>query len=126
MLRRDFLKLSVVSFFAGAAAQGLNLGKAYAAKLSLIDLSKKTRKDKENEAAVKVAAGLGYVEDLEKALKDKKIKKVDNASFKPSQQNCVTCQFYNEVEAGKAGTCTLIPNVLVHAKGSCNTWVKKS
>jgi len=124
MKRRHFFKTLGL-----LAASGWVLGQAklaFAQAAKLIDMSTKTRKDKDNETAVKTAKGLNYVEDLAKALKDKKINKVDQPGFKAAEQKCSTCQFYAEVEKGKAGSCTLIPKVLVHANGSCNTWVKKA
>jgi hypothetical protein len=122
MIRRQFLKTSLLTA-ATLALAGAH--EVWANALKLIDMSGKTRKDKDNETAVKTAKGLGYVEDLKKALKDKKVTKVDQPGFKADQQTCEKCQFYKEVKKGE-GTCTLIPKVLVHGPGSCNTWVKKS
>lgn len=123
MIRRTFLKKSALIGFTAFLFGSL---KVFADALKIIDMSGKTRNDKDNAAAIKTAAGLGYVDSLAAALKAGKIKKVDQGAIKAASQTCAACQFYKEVEKGKAGTCTLIPKVLVHADGSCNTWVKKS
>lgn len=127
MKRREFMKSVVLgSVSAGLLGSIFHATRAFA--LELIDISGK-RKDAANTAALKTATALNYVENLEAALKQKKIKKEDRKvgekTVKASEQTCDTCQFYKSTKEG-AGTCTLIPGVLVHAKGSCNSWVPKA
>ena len=126
MNRRHFIRITGLAALSTFALGTFQLAKTYASELKLIDMSGKKRKDKVNQTAVKQAQGIGYVEDLEAALKAKKVKKTDQPGFKASEQTCLTCQFYKETEKGVAGTCTLIPKVLVHSEGSCNTWVRKA
>lgn len=126
MKRRDFLKTAILSAAsAGFLGSFLKSTKAFA--LELIDMSGK-RKDAANISAIKVASGLNYVEDLDKALKLKKIKKEDRVvgdkTYKPEDQACDTCNFYKKTK-DNAGTCLIIPGVLVHAKGSCVSWTQK-
>ena len=111
-----FLALGQVGVFAS---------KTFAAAKKLIDMSGKSA-DAANKAALNVAKGLGYVEDGNAASKAGKIKRVEKAGVAPEHQICRTCQFYKVVEEGKSGECTLIPGVLVHHGGYCNSWIKSA
>ena len=104
-----------------------------AAKAELIDMTKKKRKDKINEAAVQIASGLGYVEDAKKGKRVEKPGKGGVGTVKPELQFCDGCQFYQttnaKAQAGRGAPCQMInveePGVLVHAKGYCNSWMAK-
>jgi hypothetical protein len=130
--RRAFLNYSVkaLSFGAVISLVGLN-NKLWAApgKLLVIDMSEKKRKDADNKQCVGIAKGLGYVENLDAALKSKKTVKETRTfgakTFKPIEQNCSTCQFYDYKKDGQP-TCQLLPKCLVHDIGSCNSWVPKA
>lgn len=121
--RRSVLSFAVLA--SGLALLG-SVGQkaiAAAAKLKLIDLSKK------DDPAVKSAAGLNYVAKTEEALKKPALKKqmeekAKNFKVEAAKQNCANCQFYASVEENKAGKCTLIQNVLVHNTGWCTSWIK--
>lgn len=129
--RREFFKKVFFYTSAGAIVHVLARGhRAQAAELKLIDMTGKKRTDEDNKKCVGVAGGLNYVDDLGKALKDKKITKEDkpganNKIWKTTEQNCSTCAFYT-VEGKGTGKCTLIPGCLVAEKGSCNTWAPKA
>jgi hypothetical protein len=131
--RREFFKK--VFFYTSAGALVHVLAKSYSAEAAepkLIDMTEKMRKDSDNKTCIGIATGLGYVEDLDKALKDKKIVKADkpganNKVWKPTEQTCENCMFYNfKKESPAKSTCQLIPSCLIHKKGSCNTWTPKA
>lgn len=124
MQRRDFFKASLLGAASLTVIGSLfKATRAYA--LELIDMTGKS-KNPANKSAVTVAKGLNYVDDLEKAIKDKKItkaeKKMGGKTYTPAQQICSTCNFYKKTKDG-VGTCTLIPGVLVQGAGSCNSWI---
>lgn len=122
--RRRMLKGVLVSLSAVALGQVMSLSQSvFAAAKKLIDMSGKGS-DPTNKAAVNVAKGLNYVEDAKAADKAGKIKRVEKTGVAPANQICRTCQFYKVVEENKSGECILIPNVLVHHGGYCNSWVK--
>lgn len=131
--RRDFFKKLFFFTSAGAIVHLMSKSfSAYAAEATLIDMSGKKRTDADNKACVATANGIGYVEDLDKALKAKKITKADkpganNKIWKPNEQTCKNCSFYNyKKETPEKPTCMLIPQCLVHEKGSCNSWNPKA
>lgn len=122
--RRGFLKGTLgIAALAAISARSV-IGWAEDKALKLIDMSGKKRTDEENKKAVSIAKGLNYVEDATAADKAGKIKRVEKMGVKGSDQTCANCQFYTEVEKGKSGKCMLIPGVLVHAEGWCNSWTK--
>lgn len=122
--RRLVLKGMLVSLSIAALGQIMSFSQgAFAAAKKLIDMSGKSS-DPTNKAALNVAKGLNYVEDAKAADKAGKIKRVEKSGVAPSNQICRTCQFYKVVEENKSGECMLIPNVLVHHGGYCNSWVK--
>jgi hypothetical protein len=129
--RRTFLKLSsLIAFVPIMGAQVLSLGqKAWAQAAALIDMSKTKRKDPTNDKAVGVAQGLGYVENADAAEKAGKIKRTDRplgaGKTMPAKiQYCSNCMFFpqDKVNSTENGACQLIPGVLVHNKGYCNTF----
>jgi hypothetical protein len=122
--RREFFKL--VSLVTLVATFGQ---KIWAEGLALIDMSKTKRKDTDNEKAVNVATGLGYVEDADKGEKAGKIKRMektmpDGKKVPPGKQYCNNCMFFDQTKVGgnDNGSCQIIPGVLVHNKGYCNTY----
>ena len=119
--RRQFVKFALVGVFANAILQSFS-SYAKAAKLLLIDMSAKKRKDETNQGCVKSAKGLGYVEDLAKALKSKETKKKVIGTWKVEDQTCENCQLFDYKKDGQ-DTCMVLPKSLVHKKGSCNSWV---
>jgi secreted PhoX family phosphatase len=131
MNRRHFFKTSLLSSL-GVAFLGLaHSAKSWAAAL--------VKMKPDGSADHPQASSLGYVADLKKALADDKIAKAakldvakkkstkgkDGKPLAPEAQDCAGCQFYTGAKGSKEGPCTLIPGVLVHAAGSCNTWVPK-
>jgi High potential iron-sulfur protein len=132
--RREFFKKVFFYTSAGALIQifAKNLSFAAASALSLIDMTGKVRTDADNKECVGVAKGIGYVEDVSKALAAKTTTKADRTGsggkvFKPADQTCDTCMFYNYKKATPPeATCQLLPKCLVHAKGSCNSWSPKA
>lgn len=129
--RRDFLKNSTVfALTAFFGAKLLTWGQsAYAAALSLVDMSKTKRKDPENEAAVGILSGMGYVEDADKAEKAKKLTRVEKdnpagGKFPAKKQHCGNCMLLEDADqnTGKPGKCKLVQTALVHANGYCNTY----
>jgi len=129
--RRHFLKLvSMAGLLPVLGAQLATLGRrAWADALALIDMTKTKRKDPANEKAVGVAQGLGYVEDADAADKAGKIKRTDKplaagGTLAAKAQYCKNCFFFDEAKlnGSEPGLCKLIPGVLVHAKGFCNTY----
>lgn len=134
--RRNFFKQVFFYTSAGALTHLFINSDAFAAEPLLIDITGKKRTDPDNVASVATAKSIGYVEDLEKAIKDpagtKKAMpnftaKTDKPGFKAAQQTCDTCMFYNyKKETPAKPTCTLLPKCLVHAKGSCNSWTAKA
>ena len=131
MKRRDFLTAMGIATVASTFLGKTKMAWAQA-KAELIDMSKKKRKDKQNEAAVQVATGLSFVEDAKKAKRVDKPGKA-GATMKAADQFCDNCQFYQDKSpkaiAGKAAPCQMInvgePGVLVQAKGYCNSWFVK-
>lgn len=132
MNRRDFLKVSSLTAFAAAVGvQVLAHGKkAWAAALAVVDMSKSKRKDPDNQKAVGILQGLGYVEDADAAEKAKKITRTEkpHASGKPmpaNKQYCNNCAFFDDakVDTNENAKCKLVPvEILVHSKGYCNTY----
>ncbi len=133
MNRRAFLKVTSISAVALAfGSQLLALGQRAwaAAALALVDMSKTKRKDPENEKAVGILAGLGYVEDAVAAEKAGKYKRVDknHPSGKPmpaAKQFCSNCSFFEDakVDTKDHAKCKLVPvEIQVHSKGICNTY----
>ena len=131
MKRREFLTAVGLATVATSILGKTKLAWAQA-KAELIDMAKKKRKDKLNEDAVKIATGLGYVEDAKKAKRADKPGK-GGAMVKGAEQFCDNCNWYKDKEAsaiaGKGAPCQMIPTappgVLVHAKGYCNSWFAK-
>jgi len=129
--RRDFFKSVFFYTGAGILVNILARGTTYAADaLQLIDMSQTKRKDPTNAECVKAAKGINYVDNLEKALKDKKITKSDMPGaggkvWKVKEQTCDTCALYDYKHDGQA-TCQIIPNCLVSKKGSCVAWAPKA
>ena len=130
--RRDFLKNSAVfAVMALLGAKLLTWGQAvFAEALALVDMTKTKRKDADNEAAVGILSGMGYVDNADKAEKEKKITRTDKPMpsggvFPAKKQYCTNCVFMDEAElnTGKPGKCKLVPPpVLVNGKGYCNTY----
>lgn len=128
--RRDFFKktglLALTAFVTGSF---VNLGRsAWAAALQLVDPTKTKRKDPDNEAAMAVLAGMGYVHDADQAEKEKKITRVDKdwagGKFPAKKQYCTNCILLEEADlnTGKPGKCKLAQTALVNGKGYCNTY----
>ena len=115
--RREFFKKVFIYTSAGAMVQVLARNVAQADLLP-IDMTGKKRKDEDNKACVVTATSIGYVDSLDKALKDKKITRQPG-------ETCEKCMFYDFQKNGKP-TCQLIQKCLVNPKGSCNSWVKKA
>jgi hypothetical protein len=134
--RRNFFKQVFFYTSAGALTHLLMNSEAFAAGPMLIDMTGLKRKDPENKACVTTAKGIGYVEDLAKAIKDPAAAKkmspnfavtTDKPGHKAATQLCDTCMFYNfKKETPAKPTCMLLPACFVHAKGSCNSWAKKA
>ncbi|OFZ11897.1 MAG: hypothetical protein A2Z20_03090 [Bdellovibrionales bacterium RBG_16_40_8] len=130
--RRDFFKKIFFYTSAGVLVHAFARTRAFAAELSLIDMTEKKRTDPANKQCVAGAKGIGYVEDLDKALKDKKINLTDKPGaagkiWKVAEQTCENCGLYNfKKETPPKDTCALIPACLVHKKGSCNSWNPKA
>ena len=130
MNRRQFFKNSIFSGIGLAVAGVFESTKAWAAEL--------IKMNADGSAAHPQAKGLGYVSDLAKAMDSKAIQKASglnaekkktdekNSKVPAKEQTCAKCQFYPSGKDAKEGPCTLIPGVLVHGPGSCNTWVKKA
>lgn len=128
--RRHFLKSSI--FFAFAASIGgaiSTLGqKAWAGALQLVDPTKTKRKDADNESAMAILAGMGYVDDADSAEKAKKITRTDKpfagGNFPAKKQYCTNCILIEDadVNTGKPGKCKLVQTALVNGKGYCNTY----
>lgn len=128
--RREFFKKAFFYTSAGVLVQTFaRYAHSAAAELKLIDITGKKRTDADNKESLGMAQGLGYVEDLKKALAEKKTTKTDRTAgaktWKAAEQTCDTCMFYDYKKEGKP-TCQLLPKVLVHAKGSCNSWQPKA
>ena len=128
--RRQFLfqTMGLIGLAGLASKISLPTNLAAAEELSLIDMTEKIRKDATNKECVKQAKAIGYIVDLKKApadLKKKETRTVGSKTFKPEDQTCDTCLFYDFKKDGKP-TCQLIPKCLVHAKGSCVSWVGKA
>ena len=131
--RRNFLKNLCLIAGAGILAKTLSPQSAQAQteELKTIDMSEKKRTDAANKESVGLARGLGYVENLEKGLKEKKIAKTDRPVgakvWKANEQTCDNCMFYNyKKENPPKATCQLMSKILVHPKGSCNSWQAKA
>ncbi|MGE0762404.1 MAG: high-potential iron-sulfur protein [Bdellovibrionales bacterium] len=128
--RRDFLKLSVLWGTAGLiGSQLLTWGqKTWAAGLQLVDPTKTKRKDPENEAAMGILSGIGYVHDADQAEKEKKITRVDKdwagGKFPAKKQYCTNCILLEEADlnTNKPGKCQLVATALVNGKGYCGTY----
>lgn len=122
--RRAMIKMMALSLGGIAFSQILSFSKsAYASTKKLIDMTGKSS-DPANKSALNIAKGLNYVEDATAAEKAGKLKRVEKSGVAPKNQKCRTCQFYKVVDKDKSGECTLIPGVLVHYEGYCNSWVK--
>lgn len=120
--RRNFLKISAM-FMAIPVLLKTFAESAYAAGAELIDMTEKKRKDPANAAAVKTAKGLGYVADAKEGSRADK-PGAGGKVVKSAEQFCNTCQlFTGEIKGDKPGPCMVIPGVLVHPKGSCNSWM---
>jgi hypothetical protein len=119
--RRNFFKQMITYTAVGVAVQTL-ARQAKAAALKLIDMKSKS-------PIVDTAKGIGYVENLAAALKAKSTTKTERVvgtkKFAPADQTCDTCMFFDMQKKGE-DTCTLLPGVLVHKKGSCNSWAPKA
>ena len=130
--RREFFKKIFFYTSAGMLVHALVRAKAFAGELKLIDMSGKKRTDSDNKQCVATAKGINYVEDLNKALKEKKITKKDmpgvgGKTWKAADQTCINCGLYNfKKENPPKATCALIPACLIHEKGSCNSWNPKA
>ena len=131
--RREFFKKVLFYTSAGVVVQALAKSVSWAAgELAVIDMTKTKRKDADNEESVKIATSLGYVANLDEALKAKKIAKTDRPGaagkvIKANEQVCETCMFYNyKKETPAKATCQLLSKVLVAPKGSCNSWSPKA
>ncbi len=131
--RREFFKKIIFYTSAGVVVQALARSVTWAAEeLGLIDMTKAKRKDAANEESVKIAAGIGYVSNLDAALKAKKATKADKPGaagkvWKAGEQTCDNCALFNMTKATPVkATCALLPKVLVDAKGSCNSWAPKA
>ena len=129
--RREFLKASVaVGLALGALTKLVAFSKAAVAEaLALVDLTGKKRTDAANKAAIGILAGLGYVENVEKAEKAGKIHRTDKpnpsgGTFPAKAQRCMTCALMEPqyVNGNKPGKCMLVPGVLVHPTGYCNSY----
>ncbi len=134
--RRQFFKQVFVYTSAGALTHLLVNSEAFAAEPMLIDITGKKRTDADNKACVSTAKSIGYVEDLDAAIKNPAAAKKDSPSYmaktdkpghKAATQTCDSCIFFNyKKETPVKPTCTLLPKCLVHAKGSCNSWAPKA
>ncbi|MBX7230693.1 MAG: high-potential iron-sulfur protein [Bdellovibrionales bacterium] len=134
--RRSFLKISGIgAITALVGPQLLALGNkvwAEAAKVvdRVVDMTKKKDKSKENEQAVTILTNMNYVEDAEKAEKNKKLTRVDKTLadgkvFPAKKQFCHNCNFFQgEIDGKLPGKCVLVPvpGILVHNKGYCQTY----
>ena len=109
--RRDFFKQAFAVVGAGAIVQLFTKSNAWAAL-------KPVMKDAQCKAQ---AAGLGYVDSLALALKQKKIQKSPVANWKPLDQKCVNCMFYGKSD----NSCQILPGCAVNPNGSCNSWTGK-
>ncbi len=131
--RREFFKKVLFFTSAGIAVQAFAKSIAWAAEMAVIDMTGKKRKDADNTESVNVAKSLGYVPNLAAALKAKKIDKTDKPGttagkiWKPTEQVCENCQFFNfKKETPAKPTCMLLQKVYVETKGSCNSWAPKA
>jgi hypothetical protein len=122
--RREFFKKVLFYTSAGAAIQIFAKNQLLAADAPLKPVAA-------DPACQKVAAGLGYVEDLAKALKAHKIQKKDmpgagGAVTKAADQRCENCALFNMLKKTPAvPSCALIQNCAVNPKGSCNSFAPK-
>jgi hypothetical protein len=114
MNRRQFIA------FAVAAVASLKTLKAFAAEL--------IKMNKDGSAAHAPAKAIGYIADVKDLKSAAKVKAAGvNMGLKkskkvpPAKQTCLACSFYKGDK--EKGTCTILPGVLVHAQGTCNTWV---
>ncbi len=122
--RRNFLKISAM-FLALPAILKATADSAYAAAAELIDMTKKKRKDSANAEAVRTAEGLKYVADAKEGARIDK-PGVGGKMVKSAEQYCNSCQlFQGKLKGDEPGPCLVIPvpGVLVHAKGSCDSWM---
>lgn len=125
-MRRRILKMGLVGL-----SSFLFWGRwlwAETGKLKLIDMEGKVRQDAVNQQAVNIAKGLNYVADAKSADKAGQIKRqareAHGVTVPGEKQICGNCNFFDQkVKAGEPGACMLIPGVLVHYQGWCNTWV---
>lgn len=119
--RREFFKKMALYTAAGALMQSIAQS-VKAAGLKLIDMKAKS-------PVVDTAKSIGYVENLAASIKSKAVTKTDKTvgakSFKAADQTCDTCMFFDMQKKGE-DTCTLLTGVLVHKKGSCNSWAPKA
>ena len=119
--RRFVKKLTLASIGAFLGTQLFRLAAHAADKCGgLIDMSGK-KSDETNKKAMAMAKNLGYVEDIDAAVKAKA------ATRKEKDDHCANCMFYVKVEDGKkCGTCKVIPipGAQVTANGWCKSWVR--
>lgn len=123
--RRGFLKMGALLPFAAAfGAQVLGLmQKAYAEGLKLVDMTKTKRKDPENDAAVAVLLGMGYVEDGTKGKRTDK-PHPGGGVMKAANQFCTNCILNEDayLDKGAEAKCKVVATALVNSKGYCNTY----
>lgn len=120
MNRRQFIAVGI------SVLAGLKSVQAWAMEL--------VKMNKDGSADHPAAKSMGYVADLEKALASPAIIKASGLNMKtkkskpeaPKDQTCVNCQLYPKKDAKDKGPCQVIPGVLVHGPGSCNTWIKRA
>ncbi len=114
--RRDFFKKAFLFAGAGAIVQLFGKTNAFAALKPVL-------KDPECKGT---AGGLGYVDNLALALKNKKIqkslRKEPTKTWKPLDQKCSNCMFFGQNMGKHDNSCQLIPGCAVNPRGSCNSW----
>lgn len=117
MNRRQFIAFGI------AAMASLKSMQAWAADL--------IKMKKDGSADHPGAKAMGYVADVEKALASPAIMKASGlnlATMKgkpkpPAEQKCVACKLYPKKADKEKGPCQVLPGILVHGAGSCNTWM---